>query len=571
MSQNWRDAPDNAQFAVIGDPVLHSLSPAMHAAAFSRLGLSHRYVALQVPAGEVRQALTHLESLGYIGVNVTVPHKAEALSWCNSLNEVSQRAQSVNAIRLRDRSGVSTDGAGFVSAVPPKVKRALVLGSGGSARVVAVALDQIGVHVEVWARNENRAHEMGFPVASKPRAKDFDLVVNATSAGLSGVALSVDWTGSAATAYDLAYGNAAEAFLRAARDSGHSTIDGFRMLAEQGARSLEFWLEPLIVGQETRDLMLATAIRSYKVMGGPEAISNAASALNEGRLVVIPTETVYGLAANALDESAIRSVFRAKGRPASNPLIVHVRDVEQARSLVQSWPEVAQKLAGAFWPGPLTMVLPKAEIVPTLLTGGLETVAVRMPAHPVALALLESVNFPLAAPSANVFTALSPTQTDHLSIPILEAAAFILEGGPCDVGIESTVVDLVSARPSILREGIISRFQVEEVLGGPIEASNAPSARSPGQHPKHYSPRAKLTVVKRPSAQSSALVLGVPLNDRQIQMPHQEDDFARELYSALHRLDALGVSEIQVEAPPESWTAVWDRLRRASHSDTISE
>jgi L-threonylcarbamoyladenylate synthase len=289
----------------------------------------------------------------------------------------------------------------------------------------------------------------------------------------------------------------------------------------------------------------------------PTKIKQAADLLRAGRLVVFPTETVYGLGANALDEAAVRRIFEAKGRPHSSPLIVHVASIEMARGLAREWPDKAETLARRFWPGPLTIVVPKGASVPDLVTAGLPSVGLRMPAHPVARALLEAAQIPIAAPSANRFTELSPTRAEHVRP---ELAEMILDGGQCTVGIESTVVSLVESTPKILRPGMISQTQIEEAIG-PVEVGAG--AESPGQHPRHYSPRTPIFL-------SSALG-DTPQPGRGIRldlnlMPRDPADYAERLYAILHDLDREGYDWIAIEMPPDTreWAGIRDRLTRAA-------
>ncbi len=214
--------------------------------------------------------------------------------------------------------------------------------------------------------------------------------------------------------------------------------------------------------------------------------------------MAFPTETVYGLGANALDEAAVARIFEAKGRPATSPIIVHVSNMEMVHSVVAEWPPAADLLARRFWPGPLTLVLKKQAAVPTLVTAGLDTVGVRMPAHPVALALIETAQLPIAAPSANRFSQLSPTTAEHVRESLGDRVDYILDGGPCTVGIESTVLSLAGPVPVLLRPGGISRRQIEELIG-PVTQQRQAAAEahpSPGMHPRHYSPRTKLLLVR---------------------------------------------------------------------------
>src|SRR5580704_6649008 len=230
---------------------------------------------------------------------------------------------------------------------------------------------------------------------------------------------------------------------------------------------------------------------------GPGEIKHAAKLLRAGRLVAFPTETVYGLGANALDPEAVARIFEAKGRPHTSPIIVHVSNREMASMVVAEWPARAQRLAQEFWPGPITLVLKKQADVPHLVTAGLNTVGVRMPAHPVALALIAEAQVPVAAPSANRFTELSPTTADHVRQSLGDRVDYILDGGACTVGIESTVLSLVAEGPVLLRPGGISRQQIEAIIGPVTLQAEAPQHAhpSPGMHPRHYSPRTPLLLI----------------------------------------------------------------------------
>ncbi len=301
-----------------------------------------------------------------------------------------------------------------------------------------------------------------------------------------------------------------------------------------------------------------------------ENIILAASALREGGLVGMPTETVYGIAAIATDPEAVRKVFEVKGRPADNPLIVHVASRDQVAEVVSSFPSEAQKLADAFWPGPLTLVLPKASAVPDSVTAGRGTVAVRMPAHVTALALIETTGAPLAAPSANRFMSLSPTSPEHISEAIAAGLAFILDGGPCQVGIESTVVDC-TGEIRVLRPGGISREQVAQVVGHKVASAEARGV-APGQYARHYSPQTPLLLVKRLQPGDAGLTFGVPASKAQITMPRDPQSYGTMLYAALFQLDQLLAKTINVEEPPNSseWEAVRDRLQKASAGGSTS-
>ena len=298
-------------------------------------------------------------------------------------------------------------------------------------------------------------------------------------------------------------------------------------------------------------------------------ISEAAGLIQAGRLVAFPTETVYGLGANALDAAAVERIFQAKGRPTSSPLIVHVDSIEMARGLAREWPAAAETLARVYWPGPLTLVVPKNPRVPDIVTAGLATVGLRMPAHPVALELIRAAGLPIAAPSANRFTELSPTTAEHVRQSLGDAVDCILDGGPTAVGIESTVLSLVGP-PVLLRPGMISREEIEQRIGaidlaGAVEGAHP----SPGMHARHYAPRTPVTLGPPPEQGRGAyLWITQPASAaRAIRMADEADKYAAALYATLHALDAEGLDWIAIEPPPEgaAWTGVRDRLRRAAH------
>jgi len=303
------------------------------------------------------------------------------------------------------------------------------------------------------------------------------------------------------------------------------------------------------------------------------SLKDAAARIRAGELVAFPTETVYGLGANALDPAAVAKIYAVKGRPAVSPLIVHVASVHMACSLVEQWPREAEALAQAYWPGPLTIVLPKKAIVPDIVTAGLPTVGVRMPDHSLALALIREAGVPLAAPSANRFTGLSPTTADHVR-EIFGDAIPVLDGGPCRVGIESTVVSIAGGTITLLRPGHISASAIAEAVGRAaqeIEQGGAPSREAahaaPGMHERHYSPRTRLVLTNDPDPLGAYLFrTHAARAARAIQMPEDAESYAAHLYSALHELDRQGLPVISVEPPPDTveWAAVWDRLRRAA-------
>lgn len=300
-----------------------------------------------------------------------------------------------------------------------------------------------------------------------------------------------------------------------------------------------------------------------------ENIVRAAEAIRAGELVGMPTETVYGLAADATNREAVLKIFELKHRPAENPLIVHVAHLAQVGLLASDFPERAQRLAELFWPGPLTLILPKREEVLPEVTGGLATVAVRIPSHPVALRLIDEASVPIAAPSANPFMGLSPTRAAHLDKVMAEGLSLVLDGGACEVGLESTVVDLSSAEPRLLRPGGIPRADIERALGQRLsERSSDLSAgerASPGQYPKHYAPRTPVRLTDELHLGDAGITFLDPWPN-QIQLPRDPREYAISLYAALHKLDAAGHQEILIESPPETpeWEAVWDRLRKAA-------
>jgi L-threonylcarbamoyladenylate synthase len=294
------------------------------------------------------------------------------------------------------------------------------------------------------------------------------------------------------------------------------------------------------------------------------SLLRAAELLRSGELVAFPTETVYGLGANALDARAVQRIYEAKGRPATSPLIVHVNTIAMARSLASQWPDAAEKLAQAFWPGPLTLVVPKAAHVPDAVTAGLPSVGLRLPAHEAARALITAAGLPLAAPSANRFTGLSPTTALHVQRALGGRVSLILDSGPCDVGIESTVVSIsAQGEVTLLRPGMITSTQLEAVLGHPLAApapvKDGDAHLSPGQHQKHYSPRTPVLIAGRDAVPPTATRL---LRLNAASLP------AAELYATLHRADeaAENYDAILVELPPDTpeWAAVRDRLLRAA-------
>ncbi|NLH72435.1 MAG: threonylcarbamoyl-AMP synthase [Verrucomicrobia bacterium] len=326
-----------------------------------------------------------------------------------------------------------------------------------------------------------------------------------------------------------------------------------------------------------------------------QAVREAVALLRAGELVAVPTETVYGLAANALDQRAVARIFEVKNRPPRNPIIVHVASVRMAKECVTEWPRTADLLANAFWPGPLTLVLPKAECIPEIVSAGGDTVGVRWPDHPVIHAVINACGFPLAAPSANVSTQLSATTAQHVQRCLGDKLQLILDGGPCPIGIESTVLDLTCDPPRVLRPGLIHESAISAVLGRTVAAVQAGKhegpIRSPGQMLRHYAPRARLfmwrwddettlrvLLTKHNLVAASCHLITHLRPPTQIKfgsvmvLPRDVRAYARVLYATLHECDEAGASAIIVRAPPESseWSAVADRLARASAGEAHS-
>ncbi|WP_142214821.1 L-threonylcarbamoyladenylate synthase [Streptomyces sp. SLBN-118] len=312
-------------------------------------------------------------------------------------------------------------------------------------------------------------------------------------------------------------------------------------------------------------------------------IEKAAGVLRAGGLVALPTETVYGLGANAEDPAAVARIFQVKGRPPSHPLIVHIGSAEQLDDWVQDVPQAARLLAEHFWPGPLTLVLRRGPRVLLEATGGLETVAVRVPDHPVALALLSAFGGGVTAPSANRFGSVSPTTADHVRAELGDAVDFVLDGGPCQVGVESTIVDVTGETPSILRPGGVTREDLEAVLGSPVAVPSTSGVRVPGQHPSHYAPRARVVLVE-PEMVVAEAELAQELGHRVgvflppsfagtsvkahavVAVPASMAAYAHGLYGYLRELDQQGCDLIVASLPVQEGLglAISNRLRRAA-------
>ena len=314
----------------------------------------------------------------------------------------------------------------------------------------------------------------------------------------------------------------------------------------------------------------------------PQAIERAVEVLRRGELVAFPTETVYGLGADATNGRAVARVFSVKGRPTEHPLIVHLAEASEIDRWAQDIPPVGWRLAERFWPGPLTLILKRAPHVLNAVTGGQDTIGLRVPGHPVALALLKAFGGGVAAPSANRFGRLSPTTADHVATELGDAVTCILDGGPCSVGVESTILDLSGARPRLLRPGGLTPADLAEILGEPPAARSADAPRVPGAMPAHYAPGTPLYLVDpavleptlralQAAGQAVAVLSMCPpppdlTGDRWWWMPTDPKAYAHQLYARLREADASGSRCILVEQPPVTapWEAVRDRLERAS-------
>jgi L-threonylcarbamoyladenylate synthase len=325
------------------------------------------------------------------------------------------------------------------------------------------------------------------------------------------------------------------------------------------------------------------------VLDGSDAavIERAAAQLAAGELVAFPTETVYGLGARADDDSAVAKIFATKGRPADHPLIVHVVDADAARSFASQVPPVAVRLVAAFWPGPLTIIVPRAAGIGAAAAGGQDTIGLRCPSHPVARALLQAARQAgvpgLAAPSANRFGRISPTRAAHVDAEF-DPSLMILDGGACEVGIESTIVDCSRGHPVLLRPGVLTRAQIEAAAGEPLRDVDEAAPRASGTLEAHYAPRAPLRLMPAKQLYAALRLLGDsplklavyssplppgtgPVRHHRV-MPERAADAAHELFSVLRDFDDEGVQLIWVEDPPAApeWDGVRDRLRRAAAS-----
>jgi L-threonylcarbamoyladenylate synthase len=312
-----------------------------------------------------------------------------------------------------------------------------------------------------------------------------------------------------------------------------------------------------------------------------DVLRRAVELLRSGGLLGLPTETVYGLAADAENELAVRRIFAVKGRPSTHPLIVHLGSADSVGAWVTRLTSDAETLAAAFWPGPLTLVLPRSSRASNAVTGGQGTVAVRVPAHPVALAVLRAFGGGLAAPSANHFGRVSPTRAADVVADLGTEVDLVLDGGPCSVGVESTIVDLSGEAPALLRPGGVTREALEGVLGRGVDIRVTDEVRAPGMLPSHYAPRAGLVLATRAEASTRAAGLvregrqvalcgpaGLEVPPGVVHLPAPEDvpELARSLYALLRAVDAARVDVAVVVVPDEGGLglAVLDRLRRAA-------
>jgi len=309
-------------------------------------------------------------------------------------------------------------------------------------------------------------------------------------------------------------------------------------------------------------------------------LSRAIELLNQGEVVAIPTETVYGLAADAHNETAIAKIYATKERPANNPLIVHIADSTHVLTWASEFPPLAQKLAQTFWPGPLTLVLPARDDVPATVRAGEPTVALRVPSHPLTRQLLSQSGLGLAAPSANKYTQLSPTTAAHVESSLGEHIP-VLDGGACQVGIESTIVSIAGDTWQLLRPGMIDETMIALSAGKPASQTIAHTPKAPGQHLLHYSPRTpcllftsrqSLSDYARHEPEAAALLFGENVAGirTNITLPADPVTAAEQLYATLHTLDAAQASIILIESPPDTpaWAAVRDRLQRAAYQPT---
>ncbi|WP_434952782.1 L-threonylcarbamoyladenylate synthase [Shewanella sp. HL-SH4] len=326
-------------------------------------------------------------------------------------------------------------------------------------------------------------------------------------------------------------------------------------------------------------------VSSTVLLTGDSAVSQAVALLQNGECVALPTETVYGLAADATNVDAVGKIFEAKGRPKNHPLIIHIPDVSHLEKWAKDIPQSAYLLANTFWPGPLTLLLKKADHVDNVVTGGLETIGLRMPSHPLFLSVLQQLNVGLAAPSANPYKQLSPTIAEQVMVGLGGKIAAVLEGGACEYGLESTIIDLVGDTPRILRAGPIDSDALSLALGITVSTPEEHTEVVPGNVKAHYQPKAQLQILSADQLRTDMHTLaqgnthfvlwsdsvieqfksGVP-SAQWSKIPSDALAFGRQLYVTLYQVDKKGVDNIIVEQPPETneWRAVNDRLSRAA-------
>lgn len=326
---------------------------------------------------------------------------------------------------------------------------------------------------------------------------------------------------------------------------------------------------------------------THRFVGGePADITRAANILRAGGLVAFPTETVYGLGADAANDAAVAGIFAAKGRPADHPLIVHIASAAELPQWARDIPETAWALAARFWPGPLTLILKRARGMAEAASGGRDTVGLRVPGHLIAQALLKKLGGGIAAPSANRFGRISPTCAGHVLAELDGRIEAVVDGGPCAVGLESTILDLSGARPQVLRPGTVTAGMLAGIIGMLDETPSAGAPRAPGSLEVHYAPAAPLHLVESPWLESEAARMGsagavVVLAQRApvsavdcqwLQLPGDAVAYGHDLYARLRDADAQGAAHMLIESPPQGpeWTAVHDRLRRAAVGSSVA-
>lgn len=299
-----------------------------------------------------------------------------------------------------------------------------------------------------------------------------------------------------------------------------------------------------------------------------ESLSQAADIIAQGGLVAFPTETVYGLGANGLNAQAVQNIFTAKGRPLDNPVILHIADYNQLYTLVRSISATAERLITEYWPGPLTLLFPKSSLVPDVVTAGLDSVAIRMPNHPIATEFITLAGCPVAAPSANRSGKPSPTQAAHVVDDLFGSIDAIIDGGEVAIGIESTVLDVTQSTPQLLRPGAVTKEQLEALIGTVTEVRHSNVPRAPGMKYKHYAPTAQVVVVDSQHALHAALAMHASATVRVLSYPNAEL-MAHQLFRDFRECDAQGVQVIIVEAVPEDHlgAAVMNRLLKASRKE----